>query len=300
MVTKFNRNWLFQPRLICFILVSLEKRPYPVRSGLEEIFRTNNLATDRTMKIGAKILEVKSCSSTNDLANAMALDGEEEGTVIIAEEQTAGRGTRGRVWFSEMEKGLYFSVILRPVVKDLSLLPLCAGLAVKDALSEIAGLPVLLKWPNDLIYRGRKLGGILCEASFIGNEISHAVLGVGLNVNHDEESFPVHIRSQATSLKILLAKEFDAQAFLDKLWLILDDWYRIFLEGKKAQIIRAFEESSEFSPGERLTIITEKTKMTGEYIGIDLGGRLLLRITGVERSFLAPEILGIKKEIGEG
>jgi len=251
------------------------------------------------MKIGAKIIQVKSCSSTNDLANAMALEGEEEGTVIIAEEQTAGRGTKGRVWFSGMKKGLYLSVILRPGVKDLSLLPLAAGLALRDALSEIAKLPVSLRWPNDLICRGGKLGGILCEASFLGNEISHAVLGVGLNVNHDEESFPVQIRSQATSLKILHAKEFDARPFLFKLWQIMDDWYRIFLAGKKAQIIRAFEEFSEFSPGDRLTIITEKTKMTGEYLGIDLGGRLLLRLQGVERSFLAPEILGIKKEIGE-
>lgn len=251
------------------------------------------------MKIGAKIIEVETCSSTNDLANAMALEGEEEGTVIIAGEQTAGRGTRGRVWFSEKEKGLYLSVILRPAVKDLSLLPLVAGLAVMGALKETVNLPVLLKWPNDLICRGKKLGGILCEASFLGNEISHAVLGVGLNVNHDEESFPAQIRSQATSLKILLAKELDSQAFLYKLWPVLDDWYRFFREEKKPQIIRAFEESSEFFLGDRLTVITEKTKMTGEYMGIDLRGCLLLRTQGIERSFLAPEVLGIKKEIRE-
>jgi BirA family biotin operon repressor/biotin-[acetyl-CoA-carboxylase] ligase len=289
----------FQRQRICFILVSPEFRCFCESGGFEGGLPDDLTGTDREMKIGSKILAVETCSSTNDLANALALEGEEEGTVIIAGEQTAGRGTRGRIWFSEKEKGLYLSVILRPAVKDLSLLPIVAGLAVKDALSETVNLPVLLKWPNDLMCKGKKLGGILCEASFFGNEIGHAVLGVGLNVNQDEAGFPAQIRSQSTSLKILLAKEFDVQAFLFKLWQILDDWYRFFREGKKIQIIRAFEESSEFSPGDRLTVIMEKTKITGEYIGIDLTGRLLLRTQGIERSFLAPEVHGLKKEIGE-
>jgi BirA family biotin operon repressor/biotin-[acetyl-CoA-carboxylase] ligase len=79
------------------------------------------------MKIGEKILRVESCSSTNDLANAMALQGEEEGTVVIADEQTEGKGTKGRTWYSEKNKGLYLSIILRPQRRDMSLLPLVAG-----------------------------------------------------------------------------------------------------------------------------------------------------------------------------
>jgi len=252
------------------------------------------------MKIGEKILRVESCSSTNDLANAMALQGEEAGTVIIAEEQTAGRGTRGRVWHSEKALGLYFSVILRPRKRDMSLLPLVAGLAVRDALSETEELPVVLKWPNDLICGGKKLGGILCEASFLGNAISHMVLGVGLNVNHDREDFPANFRSQATSLKILLKKEFDVQTFLFKLWEILDDWYCFFQEGKKIQIIKAFEEHSVFSLGDSLVVSTEKKRIMGEYRGIDLQGCLLLRAQGIERSFLAAEVLEIKKGFEEG
>lgn len=251
------------------------------------------------IKIGSKILRVESCSSTNDLANAMALQGEEEGTVIIAEEQTAGRGTKGRVWHSEKASGLYISVILRPREKDLSLLPLVAGLAVRDALSEIEHLPVGLKWPNDLICGGKKLGGILCESSFLGNAISHVVLGVGLNVSYDREDFPANFRSQATSLKILLKKDFDAQTFLSKLWEILDDWYAFFQEGKKVQIIRAFEEHSVFASGDTLVVNTVKKGITGEYMGIDLKGCLLLRAQGIERSFFAAEVLDIKKDVEE-
>ncbi len=252
------------------------------------------------MKIGAKIYTIATCSSTNDLANAMASKGEEDGTVILADEQTSGRGTKGRSWLSEKGKGLYISVILRPVEKDVTLLPFVAGLAVREALSEVGNLPVMLKWPNDLICRGKKLGGILCEASFLGNSISHAVLGVGLNVSHDREDFPEDIRSRATSLKILLKREFDVHAFLPRLWEIMEEWYGFFRRGKKEQIIRTFEEYSQFSLGDSLIVLTEKKRMTGKYTGIDQQGRLSIRIDGIERRFLAAEILEIKRDIEEG
>ncbi len=251
------------------------------------------------MKIGKKIHRVESCSSTNDLASELALQGEEEGTAIIAEKQTKGRGTKGRFWHSKKAMGLYFSVILRPGKRDMSLLPLAAGLALRDALSETEGLPVELKWPNDLIYAGKKLGGILCEASFLGNEISYVILGIGLNVNQDEEDFPEAFRSHATSLKILLKKCIDADIFLSKLWKILDDWYGFCLEGKEAQIVRAFQEVSVFSIGEAVVVNTAKKRITGKYMGIDPHGRLLLQVRGIERSFLAAEVLEIKKESKE-
>jgi BirA family biotin operon repressor/biotin-[acetyl-CoA-carboxylase] ligase len=248
------------------------------------------------MKIGRKIHLVESCSSTNDLANQKALQGEEEGTVIIAEKQTEGRGTKGRKWFSISKKGLYLSIILRPRRKDLSLLPLAFGLAVKDALFEAESLDVRLKWPNDLVHSGKKLGGILCEASFIGNEMSHVILGIGINLNHDQSDFPEEISSQATSLKLLLKKNIDRDIFLSGLWEILDDWYHFFLRGKDIQIIKGFEDCSTFSIGEELSVETENERFRGEYRGLDLKGRLLLVDKGRERSLLAAEIIEITKE----
>jgi len=247
------------------------------------------------VKIGEKILRIESCSSTNDLANELALQGEKEGTIIIAEEQTAGRGTKGRKWYSARQKGLYLSVILRPQRRDMSLLPLAAGLAMRDALFEAENLPVRLKWPNDLICKRKKLGGILCEASFIGNEISHVILGIGINLSHKREDFPEEFRSQATSLKLLLRKEIDKEILLSKLWEILDDWYNFFLQGKDVQIVRVFEECSVFSSGEKLTVETEKERIKGEYRGLDLRGRLLLVTGKRERSLLAAEVLEIKR-----
>lgn len=247
------------------------------------------------MKIGEKTLRIESCSSTNDFANELALQGEKEGTIIIAEEQTAGRGTKGRKWYSASQKGLYLSVILRPQRRDLSLLPLVAGLAVRDALFEAEGLQVRLKWPNDLLCKSKKLGGILCEASFIGNEMSHVILGIGINLSHKREDFPQEFRSQATSMKLLLRKELDKEILLSKLWEILDDWYNFFLQGKDIQIVRAFEEHSVFSCGEKLTVETEKEIINGEYRGLDLQGRLLLATGKRERALLAAEVLEIKR-----
>ena len=251
------------------------------------------------MKIGEKIHRVESCSSTNDLAHKMAQAGAEEGTVVIADEQTAGRGTKDRLWYSKKGIGLYLSVILRPRKRDMSLLPMVAGLAMRDALFEQEGLSVELKWPNDLVYDGKKLGGILCEASFLGNEISYAILGMGLNVNHEKRDFPENLRSHATSLKILRQKDIVVKALLYRFWEILDDWYGFFQEGKEIQIIRAFESHSIFSRGETLAVKTQENWITGEYQGIDLRGRLLLYTEGIERSFLAPEVLGITKEFKE-
>jgi len=158
------------------------------------------------MEIGAKINRIKSCSSTNDLAKEMALSGEEEGTVVISEEQTKGRGMKGRKWYSARRKGIYLSVILRPPHSNISLLPLVAGLAVTDAVFDSAGLRIKLRWPNDLIWGKKKLGGILCEGGFLGDRINYAILGIGLNVNHGRGDFPEEIRHQATSLKLYQRK----------------------------------------------------------------------------------------------
>jgi len=247
------------------------------------------------MKIGERIVRIESCSSTNDLAQEMALHGEEEGTVIIAEEQIKGRGTKGRKWYSSRGKGLYLSVILRPRRRDMSLLPLAMGLSVRDALLESERLSVLLKWPNDLVCAGKKLGGILCEASFRGNDISHVVLGIGLNITHNQDDFPEEFRNRATSLQLVLDREIDREDFLLKLWRILGDWYSLFIQGKDAQIIKIFEEFSSFSPGEEIIVETEKEGIAGEYRGIDLQGRLLLRVGKREQSFLAAEVMEIKK-----
>lgn len=142
--------------------------------------------------------------STNDVARALAAAGCEPGTVVIAEEQVAGRGRAGRAWSSPAGLGLWFSVVVTPLDgKAAAVLPLRIGLAVAQALDpSLPAEPVGIKWPNDLGVVGRKLGGILCEAAWEGTALRTLVAGVGLNVLHAESDFPPELRPRATSVRL--------------------------------------------------------------------------------------------------
>ena len=129
------------------------------------------------MRIGVKIHRIKSCPSTNDAAKELAMAGGKEGTVIISEEQTRGKGTRGRNWYSARKKGIYLSVILHPSRPNISLLPLMAGLAVNEAIFSTLDIRTKLKWPNDLLLDNRKFCGILTET---GEEIKPGAIYVVL------------------------------------------------------------------------------------------------------------------------
>jgi len=246
------------------------------------------------MAIGAKIVRVKSCSSTNDLAKELAHSGEAEGTVVLAQEQTAGKGTKGRSWFSVKGKGLYCSVILYPPHPDLSLLPLLAGLAARDAIFTSLGFQVALKWPNDLVCEGKKLGGILCESGFLGDRVTYAVLGLGLNVNHEKNDFPGDIRPKATSLKIAKGADVDPESVLRDLWPALDRWYGRFRQGEGGKIVRAFQDASVMSLGSEITIIAGEKEVAGIYRGIDSRGGLMLEVNGKRKPFFSAEIIRMK------
>jgi len=248
------------------------------------------------MQIGAKIFRVKSCPSTNDLAKELALAGEKEGTVVISDEQTKGRGMKGRKWYSARKKGIYLSVILRPPHSNISLLPLVAGLAVADAVFDSVGFRVKLRWPNDLIWGKKKLGGILCESGFSGNKANYVILGIGLNVNHGRDDFPEEIRDQATSLKLISKEDMDKNFLLGNLWLALNHWYGGFLQGEEKKIIYHFQENSILPLGKEITLVTESGEVSGIYRGIDTQGGLILESRGKRRPFFSAEIKAMKDE----
>lgn len=140
--------------------------------------------------------------STNDEALALANAGAAEFTAVLADEQRAGRGRRGRTWASPPGAGMYLSVIVRDegLGSNVPLVTLAAGVAIADAVVDVSGLPVELKWPNDLVIGRpwRKLAGILCEASAIGTEQGVMVVGVGVNLQR--AAYPPEVASRATSL----------------------------------------------------------------------------------------------------
>lgn len=245
------------------------------------------------MTIGTTIHRFSTCPSTNDLARVLAREGSAEGTVIVAEEQTGGRGTKGRSWHSPRGQGLYASVILRPRRPDLSLLPLLAGIACLEAVREATGLRAALEWPNDIVWEGRKLGGILCEGEFLGNKVSFAILGIGLNVGQEKADFPAALRRTASSLRLALGREVDRAALEKALWPALDRRYSAWVRGRKEEIVRAYESGLDIRPGAVIHVRNEQGALDGVYRGIDLQARLRMEV-GRKPILLSPaEILTI-------
>jgi BirA family biotin operon repressor/biotin-[acetyl-CoA-carboxylase] ligase len=159
-------------------------------------------------RIGRDIRVFRETTSTSDVVEKLARDGVAEGVVVFAEAQTAGRGRLGRTWVSPAGKGLWFSVLLRPALRppEATRLTIAAAVAVARAVQSQTGLEPEVKWPNDLLRRGRKFGGILTELSGEQDRVRHVVLGIGLDVNLTAADLPGELRRLATSLRLELGR----------------------------------------------------------------------------------------------
>jgi len=172
----------------------------------------------QTKKFGKTIILLRKVDSTNNFAKKLARYGAAEGTVVVAEEQTAGRGRHGRKWFSP-KGGLYFSIILRPKVKvnEAVGIVVVAGLAAVKVLSEDYGLKVEVKWPNDVLLDGKKVCGILAEMSSVGEEVNYVVVGIGINVNSViAKDFPEELKPIAASLREKLKRKVALEPLLKR------------------------------------------------------------------------------------
>jgi len=172
------------------------------------------LATLRTRQIGKTLLVLEECASTNDVAEKTASEGAPNGFVVIADQQKQGRGRYGRVWLSP-QGGIWMTVVLRPpiVSEILQGLTLIGALAVARGVSSDLGVRARVRWPNDVVVGQRKLGGILAEAKVHGNELSYALLGIGVNGNF--HSFPIEgARQQPISLLDLVGSPIDRASLI--------------------------------------------------------------------------------------
>jgi len=181
----------------------------------------------RTKSFGRILHLLPETTSTNNEAMTFAQQGATDGTVVVAESQTAGKGRLGRWWHSPPGDNLYCSVVLRSRPPNdlsgwLSILPLVSAVAVAHAIQAVSGLKPALKWPNDILVEDRKLGGLLCESSLAGQSGTFVVVGIGLNVNSDQESFPEEIRTIATSIAIETGHRIDRAALLAAILLELE------------------------------------------------------------------------------
>jgi BirA family biotin operon repressor/biotin-[acetyl-CoA-carboxylase] ligase len=218
--------------------------------------------------------------STNAAAMAAAADDAPEGSVLLAEEQTAGRGRGSHVWESARSAGIYCSVVLRPKLPpaDVLVLSLAAGLAVRDAIINIdPRLRIDLKWPNDVLIEGKKLCGILTEMNAEATRVRYVVVGIGINVNH--ANFPTDLEGTATSLRLATGNEWSRVEVTAALLKSLDREYRILIEHPEARhsILRRFAGHSSWVRGKSVRVDENGGRMEGITEGLDPRGFLQLR-----------------------
>lgn len=228
----------------------------------------------KTGVIGKEIQYFKETESTNIIAREIA-GSVEEGTVVIAESQTGGRGRLGRKWISP-EGGIWLSIVLKPRIQPLYAprITLLAGVSVAKTIRSL-GLAAKIKWPNDVLINGKKVCGILTEIEAEMDMIDYCVVGIGIDANVDTESFPEEFRESSTSLKKELGYGINRVEFVQKL---LSEFESLYLKFQKEDFPSILEEWRNMSAtiGEWVKITTQARTVYGEVIGVDNEGALIL------------------------
>jgi BirA family biotin operon repressor/biotin-[acetyl-CoA-carboxylase] ligase len=218
--------------------------------------------------LGGPIVHLDVTGSTNDAARALAVAGAPDGTVVVAEEQTAGRGRQGRAWSAPRGRSLIVSTVVRAGAQLVEMLPLAAALAVCAACERVAALRCAVKWPNDVWIDGRKVAGILIEGR---PQEGWAVVGIGLNVDIGEEDLDPALRDRATSLRIATGRPIDRTEVLGALLAGLAE----VRERSPESVLSELRERDALY-GRRISWSTASERLEGEAAGIDDQGRLVV------------------------
>jgi len=221
--------------------------------------------------------------STNDEAFSLGLAGAPQGTVVIADSQTKGKGRMQRLWHSPKNSNIYTSVILRPPVQPskASQIPIAAGVAVAEVLETYCPDKVRLKWPNDVLIDGKKVCGILAQMKTYANAVDFVVLGIGINVNLSREQFPRDIQEIATSLAVETGREISRLELIISLYENLEKCYKKLLQKGFGPIK---EKWLELAPmiGRTVQVTFKDETLEGKATGLDDDGSLILLTEGAK------------------
>lgn len=212
--------------------------------------------------LGQTVFSYETLTSTNEVARERAAEGAPHGTIVIAEEQTEGRGRSGRSWHSARGKGIYVSLILRPggTVPSVAALQISTAVAVAHAAMKVTGKPARLRWPNDVMTERGKIAGILAEATDIGTEDALWIVGIGLNVNHGLSDFPEEIAEEASSLTLETGHPLSRLPVLPTLLGTLEEWYDRVFAGNLTEVANAWRPLSTLL--DRAVVLTRGEKTT--------------------------------------
>ncbi|MCX8026243.1 MAG: biotin--[acetyl-CoA-carboxylase] ligase [Thermodesulfovibrionales bacterium] len=228
-----------------------------------------------------EIIHLKDIDSTNDYTHALALKGYPNGTVVISDKQTRGRGRHQNIWHSP-EGNLYMSVLLRPqkmlhnTSSMLTAFTFLGAISCVKMIAELCSLKATLKWPNDIVYQDKKLGGILTETRFTGSDVLFVIIGIGLNINSKLETFPQEITDTATSLIHLLGQKINIEEVMKTLLLKMDYYYNKLISDGLNPILKEWMIHNS-TIGRKVRIETVENSYEGVAEGLDDLGRLLIK-----------------------
>ncbi len=261
------------------------------RSAPDSLISTEISYKLKTKSIGQKVHAYESVQSTNTVAHQLAASGAPEGTLVVAEHQTKGRGRLGRSWHSPENCGIYCSLILRPKIHPTKApgISLITAVAVAETIAEYGDFNIGIKWPNDVLLSGRKVAGILTELSAELDRVNFIVVGVGININHKRADFAEELRDMAISIRMVGKTKVRRVEFIQKLLYNFEKEYMLFrksgLEKSRKKILRY---SSLLYTEIDLRI--GRKIVSGKVIDIDKLGRLVMETGDGIRSFNAGEV----------
>ena len=260
-----------------YVIESSPKKGYCLQK-VSEMLLPREIKEGLETKVFGKgdIIYFRETDSTNARAKELAARGAPEGTLIVSEKQTQGRGRKGREWFSPSKGGIYLSLILRPPLSpaEAPKITLLTAVATAEALLSLTHLEVNIKWPNDILVNGKKLVGILTEMSTDMDKIDYVVVGLGLNVN--TPGFPEDIRDKATSLFIETGKQFLRPRLVAKFLKWEEHYYEVFKKVGFEPVITRWKELASII-GKSIAVEMIDQTLLGEVQDIDSNGFLILR-----------------------
>lgn len=225
--------------------------------------------------------------STNIKAKEIA-ENVEEGRVIVAKEQSAGKGRLGRSWTSTKDKGLWMSIILKPSIplRDIPKIGLLVSAVVHKSLEDM-GIKTSIKWPNDIILEGKKICGILIEVDGNMDRLNHVIVGIGLNISQDMEDFPEDIRLKAGSIKMLTSKELNIDILLDKILHNFSNFYKLFIDKGDIDYVLEVNKCNSILIGKEVYLIkSEGERRKGLALDINNQGELIVKFPeGIEKVY---------------
>ena len=255
---------------------AVQNKGYHLLSAPDVMDVTELESIHSTEWAGCELYYYDSIDSTNTKAKELAEDGHPSGTLVVADQQTAGKGRRGRSWESPTGTGIFMTLMLKPEINpnNASMLTLVAAMATTRAIRRVTGVPAMIKWPNDIVMNGKKVCGSLTEMSAQLDYINHIVIGIGINVHNEE--FPEEIAQTASSLFLESGQHIHRASLIEAFLEEFEDVYAEYLKTEDMEGLQKEYDTMLVNRGRQVRVLDPKEPFEGKAMGITKKGELIV------------------------